>query len=335
MARTIGLFEILGCVFATAAGTFAAVEAESTKSRSLKELDREVAFTVRGTPAATRTIADVEVLSDGRVAVLDFDTRRVAVFSGAGRFQTFLEPPRGISPESTLIPRLAARLDGGLVLVDNEGDRFLFYDNRLQPEAVVPFGVEIGGVNGFVRLSSGEMFVAGYSRAEDKILHRFRAQGGYIASYIGAVDLPFPERAAYNTGLIAVDPADETLWVTRLTPYEILHVSQEGQMLGRISREPLGGFSPPVAEPVGDSLLRLRGDFSSSVKIAVVGDLVVNSYVLENGKRLADVFQRDGTLVEAELTQDSPLAFAKRVRDGVFVRHFNGQEPRVEVWKER
>jgi hypothetical protein len=132
-----------------------------------------------------------------------------------------------------------------------------------------------------------------------------------------------------------VDPADGTLWLTRFMPYEILHVGPEGEVLGRIVREPLGGFTAPHGERLGESLVRLRGDYWYSARIAVVGDHVVNSYVLQNGKKLADVFRRDGTLVRADLTTESPLAFAKRVGDGVFVRHFNGRDPTVEVWRSR
>jgi hypothetical protein len=118
-----------------------------------------------------------------------------------------------------------------------------------------------------------------------------------------------------------------------MTPYEILHLTPEGKMLGRIVRD-LPGFAPPRAEKIDGNWINLSSPDFFSGKIAIIDGLVVNSYV-NKGTLLADVFQRDGTVVETELTSDSPLPFAKRVGDAIFVRHFNDPEPRVEVWRKQ
>ncbi|MFQ5844894.1 MAG: hypothetical protein ACE5JG_07895, partial [Planctomycetota bacterium] len=327
---------VCACMVAAAlllGATAARAPAKASRAAALPRLVPVVAFSVR--PARIRTIADVDLLADGRIAVLDFDARRVAIFSSRGRFERFLRPPPGIAPGETLLPRLAALPGGGLILVDDEGDRFLFYDRRLDPRAVVPFGLELTGTNGFVRHPSGELYLVASSQRDGRILHRFDPLGRHLDSYVGAAELPFPQRSVYNSGQITVDPADGTLWLTRLLPYEILHVDPRGELLGRIARGALAGPPPPGAQPAGADARPLRVNFASSAKIAVIGDFVVNSYVLESGKQLADVFTRDGRLVAAELTMESPLAFTKRVSGGVFVRQINGSVPRVELWRER
>jgi len=301
------------------------------KGTRLPALAKAASFKVRGTPADTRTIGDVDILSDGRIAVLDYDARRVAIFGADGTFDRFLKPPTGSPPEKTLIPRLVALPEGGLVLAVDEG-KFLFYDQRLERGAVVPFGIDTMSLNGFVRHPSGDLYVVAVCRENDKILHRFDLRGRYIQSSVDALDVPYFEKA-HSSGMVAVDPEDGTLWLTRVTPYEILHLTPEGKVLGRIVRD-LPGFAPPRAERIDGNWIKLSSlDFFSG-KIAIIDGMVVNSYV-NRGVLLADVFQRDGTLVETELTPDSPLAFAKRVGDGIFVRHFNDQEPRVEVWRKR
>jgi len=105
-------------------------------------------------------------------------------------------------------------------------------------------------------------------------------------------------------------------------------------LLGKITRGPsAGGFTPTSAQRLDGNLLQFRS-YSSSVKISIVGDYVVNSYVLENGKKLADVFDRDGNMIAAGLPATSPVAFTKRVAAGrTVLRHFNGTEPKVEVWE--
>jgi hypothetical protein len=294
----------------------------------MPELRPVVGFGTRTSPAATRTIADVDLLADGRILVLDFDAKRVAVFGVDGEFEMFLNPPPGISPEDTLIPRLVALPDGGVVLADNRHDRFFFYDKNLQPKKVVPMGHELLSLNGFVRHPSGDLYVVAFCRENNKILHRFDSEGEYLGSSVEALDVGFFEKYI-SSGLLVVDPDDGTLWLSRLTPYEILHLTPEGEQLGRMGRD-VPGFQLPVAERQG-GLVRVPRHTSSS-KIAVIDGLVVNSYIFASGRRGADVFRKDGTTVATELGPDSPLTFAKTVGKNTFLRHFNGETPTVELW---
>jgi hypothetical protein len=112
-----------------------------------------------------------------------------------------------------------------------------------------------------------------------------------------------------------------------------VHLTPEGVELSRLARTP-DGFVVAKPERIG-SVLHWSPNFSFSSKIAVIGGLVVNSYVLRSGVQRADVFRRDGTLVASGLDEGSPLAFAKRVGNDVYVRHFNSPEPRVEVWRDQ
>ena len=264
--------------------------------------------------------------------MLDFDTRRVAIFGSNGGFERFLELPAGIPPEDMVIPRLVARPDGGLILADDGGRRFFFYDRSLRHEATVPFTIETISLNGFVRHPSGDLFVVALGTANQKILHRFGANGRYLSSHVDAPQVSLAEQTL-SSGQLAIDPDDGTLWLSRLTPYEVVHLTPEGVELGRLARTP-DGFVAAKPDRVG-SLVRWSPNFSASSKIAIIRGLVVNSYVLQSGVRRADVFRRDGTLVASGLDATSPLGFAKRVGNDVYVHHFNGPEPRVEVWREQ
>ncbi|MEK7583824.1 MAG: hypothetical protein AAB490_01150, partial [Patescibacteria group bacterium] len=73
-------------------------------------------------------------------------------------------------------------------------------------------------------------------------------------------------------------------------------------------------------------------NFDTALKIAVIGDTIVNSYISANNQTYADVFTRDGMLVEEGIRSNDPRALAKRIGNGVFMRHFNA-ERLVEVWR--
>jgi hypothetical protein len=150
---------------------------------------RQAAFTFRSGPSAIRTIADADLLPDGRIAILDDDGRRVGIFPG-GELERFLFAPPGAPPEGWLIPRLVALPDGGFVLAADDG-RFIFYDGRLGPRAVVPFGIATASLNGFVRHPSAGLYVAAFCRSNNKVLHRFDERGGYVDSMVEALDPPF------------------------------------------------------------------------------------------------------------------------------------------------
>jgi len=303
------------------------------------QLSQKVKLTLSGPTVAVNTIADVDLAADGRILVVDADTRRVAIFSADGRFERFLDAFAGIPPETTDVHRLVALPTGGVILVDdNKGSRFFFYNSELKPERVVRFGIELLNINGFLRHPrSGELWVAAYGvsgPSADKVIHRFDQEGKYLGSTVPAADLPDMQRRGMNTGFLTLDPEDGTVWFSRLVPYEIVHLSQEGEVIGKFAFEPLGGFTPPKPEKIGPKLYRLRGDFTGSCQIALVGGLLVNSYMLENGKVLADIIQRDGTPVETELPLEIPVTLTKRLWNGLLVKFVN-QTKTVEVWEER
>lgn len=278
-----------------------------------------------------RTMSDVDMLTDGRIVVLDHDARRVAIFSSGGQFERWLDPPRGVSPEVMKISRLVTLPNNGVVLADwgdTDMHRFIFYDSELRPQEPVPFGREVVSINGFVRHPSGDLYLVGYSPQNGKILHRFDAAGAYRASYVQALDVPDYQQGM-STGYLALDPIDNSLWLSRLTPYEILHLSPDGEILDTIRQGP-GAIPKP--EQLGNNLVRFRTDFHTTLRIAVIGDFVVNSYLTENNRTFADVFTRNGTLVAAELTADDPRTLAKRLGNGQYVRHFNADR-RVEIWR--
>ncbi|MGH9870203.1 MAG: hypothetical protein ACREAA_18830 [Candidatus Polarisedimenticolia bacterium] len=274
-----------------------------------------------------RTMSDVDVLPDGRIVILDADARRVALFASDGSFARWLAPPRGISPEATSIHRLVVLPDGGLVVADQEGFRFLFYGADLEPAEPVPFGREIVSINGFVRHPSGELYLVGYSIQDRSILHRFDAAGRHISSSVSPLDLA-ENQQGLSSGYLALDPADNSLWLSRLTPYEILHLSPEGEVLSTLAR---GAGEAPRPDRVGGfDYFRLNA--YTTLRVAVLGDFIVNSYIAEGRKPVADVFTRDGTLVEAGLAASDPRSLAKRLANGMYMRHFNN-ERRVELWR--
>jgi hypothetical protein len=278
----------------------------------LPRLERVSSFEMRGPAADIHLIADVDLLDDRRIAVLDYEGRRVAVFSPEGDFERFLPPFPGVSPERSLIPRPAALPGGGLVLADQQGDRFLLYDRSLSPAGEVPFGTPLTSINGFVRHPSGDLYIAGYGEAGGKVLHRFDGKGRHLASILGAPGLAPVERAD-SSGILALDPDDGTLWFARVPGYELLHLAADGTVLGRIRRDRFG--------------LVLSG------KVAVLEGLVVHSYAQGNGFLRANVFARDGSLVASKLDRVHPLTMAKRVGKDLFARHFNEEPRRVELWR--
>jgi hypothetical protein len=275
-----------------------------------------------------RTMADVDMLSDGRIVILDNDTMRVGIFTAEGDFDHWLAEPRGIPPSDTFLTRLVALQNGGLVLADWKGHRFLFYDKELRPQAPIPFGREIVSVNGFLQHPvSRNLYLVGYCPQNGKILHRFDEYGQYLGSDVASLDVP-EQQQGLSTGYLAVDPSDGTLWLSRLTPYEILHLTLDGSLISAITRGP---GTLPRTEPVGPGQVHYL-NFHTTLRIAVVGDHVVNSYFTESQNTFADVFTRDGTLVEAEVRSEDPRTLAKRLGNGMYVRHFNA-ERRVELWR--
>ncbi|MEK7584450.1 MAG: hypothetical protein AAB490_04340, partial [Patescibacteria group bacterium] len=220
---------------------------------------------------AVRTMSDVDMLSDGRIAILDNDAMRVGIFTAAGVFEHWLDSPRGIPPADTLLTRLVALPEGGLVLADWKGNRFFFYDKELRPQEPIPFGRQIVSVNGFVRHPSGDLYLVGYCLQNGKILHRFDATGQYLSSAVASLDLP-PQQQGLSTGYLAVDPLDGTLWLSRLTPYEILHLSVDGMML----QDPItrGPGTLPQTEAIGYRSFPYL-NFDTALKIAVIGDTIV------------------------------------------------------------
>ncbi|HKY31146.1 MAG TPA: hypothetical protein VJV23_01330 [Candidatus Polarisedimenticolia bacterium] len=275
------------------------------------------------------TISDVDVLADGRIALLDHDAMRVAIFTSQGAFERWLDLPRGTPPSGLFLTRLAALPEGGLVLPDGEGNRFFFYDRDLRPGPPVPFGIAILSLNGLARHpAGGDLYLVGYSPDNGRILHRYDASGRHLGSAVAGLDLPEQDQGL-STGHVAVDPADGSLWLSRLTPYEILHLSPEGDLLQEPIRMDTGSL--PRRESVGPGLYRLGG-FHTALKLAVIGGEVVGSYLTEDGRTAADVFRRDGSLARAGLTAADPRALAKRLENGAYVRHFN-RERRVELWR--
>lgn len=288
--------------------------------------------------AAVGIVADVDRTPDGRILILDAATKRTMLFTEHGSFVRFLDAFPGIPPEETNVNRLVVLSDGGVVIADDEGDRFFFYGPNLERDRVVPFGVNLVNVNGFVRHPSGELWMAGYGvggETDDKVVHRFSGAGRYLGSAVRAADMPNNDvqRIAMNTGFLAVDPSDATVWFSRLVPFEIVHLSSDGAILGGISLGEPGGCTVPSPEQVGPGLLLLRGDFAGSCQIAVVGDSIVVSYLLEGGRILADVFTRNGAVIQQELSLEDPRTLAKRLPGGRFVRFPNFMKT-VEVWEE-
>lgn len=131
-------------------------------------------------------------------------------------------------------------------------------------------------------------------------------------------------------GLVAVDPEDGTLWLSRLVPYEILHLTRDGALLGRIARD-VPGFSVPREERIPGGLIRFPQSFANSARLSVVGSVVINSYTLADRTRRADAFSKDGTLIAEGLGVEHPLSFTKRTWQGSLVRYSNQDGARVEI----
>jgi hypothetical protein len=291
-------------------------------------------FTLHGAPGRIRSMGDLQILRDGRVVMIDIEARRVSVFGADGRFERLLALPGAISPENEFISRLAALPDGGLVIADGQGNRFLFYDAALDPGPVVPFGISLSIVHDFVRHPSGDLLIAACGAQDDKVFHRFDRLGRHLRSSVQQPPLPGPGRGAWCGGSLAVDPADGTLWMSFLMPYEILHLSLDDDVLDRIVRE-MPGMLPSDPDLTREKTpTRFRGNFSGSARVAVIGGFVVNSYLLDVRKRMADVFTRGGRAIALGLGDDSPLSFARHAGDHLFVRHVSGADVRIETWEE-
>jgi len=165
-----------------------AASAAEPSSPAIPELSPESSVVLRGPELeGMRSIMDYDVLADGRIAVLDFDSRSVAIVGKGGDVERILSPLDGIPTPEGRLSRLLARPDGWLVLADSNGNRFFFYDDGLELRTVVPFEFEVHSLSGFVRHGSGDLFVTGYSPKNDRILHRFDKFGRHIDSYIPAL----------------------------------------------------------------------------------------------------------------------------------------------------
>ncbi len=197
--RRLFLIALGACSLGIPLGGSSALGAEGGRP-PLPQVTPVTAFRVSATALRTRTIADVDVLADGRIAVLDFDIRRVGVFSAEGSFERLLPLPPDVSFENALPTRIVALPDGGVVVADDIGRRFLFYDAALGRASVVPFGIETVSLNGSARHPSGDLYIVAFCAANDRILHRFDGRGQYLDSYVNPLDGSLHEKSYSEWG---------------------------------------------------------------------------------------------------------------------------------------
>ncbi|HXI04093.1 MAG TPA: hypothetical protein VNI57_13030 [Candidatus Saccharimonadales bacterium] len=277
-------------------------------------------------PATLGFVTDVDALPDGRLIVTD--GHLTAILKSDGSLDRYLPLPTGSNADTVETNRLVV-VDGGVILADSLNDRFIFYDSRLEPEKIVPFGFDLWSLNGFVRNpESGELYIGAYF--DGRLLHRFDKAGHHLESTVDA-DPEVPQ--GMSSIILTLDPEDNSLWISRLDRYEILRMTDKGLQTVVASDAP--EFRAPQPKP-GSSIagkpltFRIRPAPATSVGTVIHGQYVLNTYYLvEQRTILTDVFKKDGSPV-ARGIHDNELVAGKVLADGRIARIF---EHNISIWR--
>ncbi len=277
-------------------------------------------------PPTLGFLTDVETLPDGRILVTD--GHLTAILKPDGLLERYLSLPLGSNADTVETNRLIVA-EAAVVLADSMNDRFIFYDSASEPKRIVPFGFDVWSLNGFVRhRKTGDLYVAAYFGG--LLLHRFDADGRYLDSMIEA-DPKVHE--GLSSAILAPDPSDDALWVSRLDRYEILRVGASVPQVVMSPSAPEFKVPDPIVESAigGEPLaIRIKHALATSVGITVHGNYVLNTYhVAERGALFTDAFKKDGTPV-ARGVPGHELSVGKSLADGRVARL---HDRTITIWR--
>lgn len=277
-------------------------------------------------PPTLGFVTDVDVLPDGRFIVTD--GHLTAILRPDGSLGGYLPLPMGSNADTVETNRLVVA-DGGVILADSLNDRFIFYDSRLEPEKIVPFGFDVWSLNGFVRSpESGDLYIGAYF--DGRLLHRFDAEGSHVESTIDA-DPEAPQ--GMSSIILTFDPEDNSLWISRLDRYEILRLAESG--LKTVVELDAPEFRVPEPKPVsrigGEPLaVGIRPAPATSVGIATRGRFLLNTYYLIEQRTIrTDVFSKDGVVIERGIP-DQTLVAGKILADRRIARVLKHE---ISIWR--
>jgi hypothetical protein len=256
-------------------------------------------------------VASTALAPDGSVFLLDYSLSRIVKFDADGNI-LWKAGGQGSDPgQFTQAYRVAARHDGGALVVDIATRRVVAFDRKGTFEREHFIEPSMSQVDDIVELPSGEIAISGVvrdkgptgalppPRAVTSGVHVFSARMEYLKSF-GALPYAKNPQVLRFWGAGALALTDGGLLYTRKLPYEIYRYTASGMMSLRVAVTPavtampdefmtIGPSAPDALGTVGVRYQLTSKDVPRPARAALLDSAHIISGLLSEKRRLIDI----------------------------------------------